>query len=111
MNNFRKWLCREYSDDLPSEIVKVFENENIPERWLISAARIVHRLSEMPWYTQEEISNEISLTKAELMTLNSFIRESEFLQNMIVYHGLGRKYWNTIIPYVKRGRIQKVINY
>ena len=111
MNNFRKWLCREYSDDLPSEIVKVFENENIPERWLISAARIVHRLSEMPWYTQEEISNEISLTKAELMTLNSFIRESEFLQNMIVYHGLGRKYWNTIIPYVKSGRIQKVINY
>ena len=45
------------------------------------------------------------------MTLNSFIRESEFLQNMIVYHGLGRKYWNTIIPYVKSGRIQKVINY
>ena len=111
MNNFRKWLCREYSDDLPSEIVKVFENENIPERWLISAARIVHRLSEMPWYTQEEISNEISLTKAELMTLNSFIRESKFLQDVIVHHGLGRKYWNTIIPYVKSGKIDKVINH
>ena len=24
---------------------------------------------------------------------------------------MGRKYWNTIIPYAKSGRIQKVINY
>ena len=112
MNKFIiEWLYGEYTDDVSSDIIELFESQNIPKRWVIPATRIVHRLSEMPWYTQEEILNEISLTKAELITLNSFIRESEFLQNMIVYHGLGRKYWNTIIPYVKSGKINKVINY
>ena len=108
---FQNWLYKEYSDDVPNDIINVIESEGIPKRWVTTASRIIHRLSEMPWYTQEKISNEISLTKAELITLNSFIRESNFLQDIIVYHGLGRKYWNTIIPYVKSGKINKVINY
>ena len=108
---FQSWLYKEYSDDVPNDIINVIEGEGIPKRWVIAAARIIHRLSEMPWYTQEEISNEISLTIAELMTLNSFIRESKLLQDVIVHQGLGRKYWNTIIPYVKSGNINKVINH
>ena len=108
---FQSWLYKEYSDDVPNDIINLIEGEGIPKRWVIAAARIIHRLSEMPWYTQEEISNEISLTIAELMTLNSFIRESKLLQDVIVHQGLGRKYWNTIIPYVKSGNINKVINY
>jgi len=108
---FQNWLYNEYSDDVPNDIIDVIESEGIPKRWTTATSRIIHRLSEMPWYTQEEILNEISLTKAELITLNSFIRESEFLQGMIVHHGLGRKYWNTIIPYVKSSKINKVINY
>ena len=109
--DFQNWLYGEYSDNLPNEIIEVFKNENIPERWLIPATKIVHRLSEMPWYTQEKLSKETLLTKAELITLNSFIRHSDFLQEMMVHNGLGRKYWNTIIPYVKSGKINKVINY
>ena len=108
---FQSWLYKEYSDDVPNDIINLIEGEGIPKRWVIAAARIIHRLSEMPWYTQEEISNEISLTIAELMTLNSFIRESKLLQDVIVHQGLGRKYWNTIIPYVKSGNINKVINH
>ena len=109
--DFQNWLYGEYSDNVPNEIIEIFKNENIPERWLTPATKIVHRLSEMPWYTQEKLSEETLLTKAELITLNSFIRHSDFLQEMMVHNGLGRKYWNTIIPYVKSGKINKVINY
>ena len=51
------------------------------------------------------------LNKDELINLNKLIRESNELQEIIVTKGMGRKYWNTIIPYAKSGRIQKVINY
>ena len=108
---FQSWLHKEYSDEVPNDIINVIESEGIPKRWTLATSRIIHRLSEMPWYTQEQILNEISLTKDELITLNSSIRESEFLQDIILYHGLGRKYWNTMIPYVKSGKIDKVINY
>ena len=111
MNNFQNWLYEEYSDNVPSKVIKILENENIPTKWVIHAARIVHRLSEMPWYSQEKLAKETSLTKVDLICLNSFIRHSDFLQEMMVHNGLGRKYWNTIIPYVKSGKINKVINY
>jgi dTDP-4-amino-4,6-dideoxy-D-glucose ammonia-lyase len=108
---FQNWLHKEYSDEVSNDIINVIESEGIPKRWTLATSRIIHRLSEMPWYTQEQILNEISLTKEELITLNSSIRESEFLQDIILHQGLGRKYWNTMIPYVKSGKIDKVINY
>ena len=111
MNNFRKWLYEEYSDNVPSKVIDRLANEDIPKKWIIPAARIVHRLSEMPWYSQEKLAKETSLNRVDLICLNSLIRQSDFLQEMIVHNGLGRKYWNTIIPYAKSGRIQKVINY
>jgi dTDP-4-amino-4,6-dideoxy-D-glucose ammonia-lyase len=107
----KKWLYNNYNDILPSELKDIFERSHIQKRWYGQASLIVHRLSEMPWTTQRELSNETSMDVAELMTLNSFIRESEELQNIIVHEGLGRKYWNTMIPYVKSGKIDKVINY
>ena len=107
----KKWLYNNYNDILPSELKDIFERSHIQKRWYGQVSLIVHRLSEMPWTTQRELSNETSMDVAELMTLNSFIRESEELQNIIVHEGLGRKYWNTMIPYVKSGKIDKVINY
>ena len=101
MDNFQNWLYEEYSDNIPSKVIKVLENEDIPTKWIIPAARIIHRLSEMPWYSQEKLAKETSLNKVDLICLNSLIRKSDFLQEMIVHNGLGRKYWNTIIPYAK----------
>ena len=111
MKNFQNWLYGEYTDNVPSKVIDRLEKEDIPTKWIIPAARIVHRLSEMPWYSQEKLAEETSLSKVDLVCLNSLIRQSNFLQEMIVYNGLGRKYWNTIIPYAKSGRIQKVINH
>ena len=56
---FQSWLCKEYSDDVPNDIINVIEGDGIPKRWVTAASRIIHHLSEMPWYTQEKISNEI----------------------------------------------------
>ena len=107
----KNWLYDEYNSNIPDELLNIFIGANIPKRWYGQASIIIHRLSEMPWTTQKELSKETSMGVAELMTLNSFIRESEELQNIIVHEGLGRKYWNTMIPYVKSGKINKVINY
>jgi dTDP-4-amino-4,6-dideoxy-D-glucose ammonia-lyase len=111
IDGIQKWLYNDYTDKLPNELIRLFEDSHIPKRWFNHAALIVHRLSEMPWYTQRKLAEETSLSIAELFTLNSFIRESSELQNIILHEGLGRKYWNTMIPYVKSGKIDKVINY
>ena len=107
----KDWLYNKHSTDLPDELIDIFERSHIQKRWYDQASLIVHRLSEMPWTTQRELSEETSMGIAELMTLNSYIRESDELQNIILHQGLGRKYWNTMIPYVKSGKIDKVINY
>ena len=81
---FQSWLYKEYSDDVPNDIINVIENEGIPKRWVTSASRIIHRLSEKPWYTQKEIIQETNLSKDEIIKLNVAIRNSEFLQNLII---------------------------
>ena len=43
--------------------------------------------------------------------MNKIIHDSDLLQQMIVFEGLGKKYWNTIIPYTKNGAVEKVVNY
>ena len=108
---FQKWLYREYSDDVPKDVIELIRDQGVPNSQIIPAANIIHRLSEMPWYTQEQLFEETKSSKSELIVLNSLIRESDFFQEMIVHHGLGRKYWNTIIPYVQSGLIDKVLNY
>ncbi|OUX44586.1 hypothetical protein CBE37_01045 [bacterium TMED277] len=107
----KDWLYKDYDNNLPIELIDIFKKSHIQESWYIPASIVVHKLSELPWTTQRELSKETSMTISELMTLNSFIRESEELQNIILHEGLGRKYWNTMIPYVKSGKIDKVINY
>jgi dTDP-4-amino-4,6-dideoxy-D-glucose ammonia-lyase len=111
----KPWLYNEYSIGLPKSVSDVIKN-NLPSEykkktWVTKVALIVHRLSEMPWYTQEQISDEIGISKKELIKLNKIIRESDFFQDLIVKEGLGKKYWNTIIPYTKNGAVEKVVNY
>ena len=62
MNSFQKWLIKDFTYHIPEEVKKVLINEKIPDQWLNEAAFIIHRLSETPWTTQEEISKETSLS-------------------------------------------------
>tara|TARA_Y100000593_G_scaffold95125_1_gene200243 strand:- start:12643 stop:14178 length:1536 start_codon:yes stop_codon:yes gene_type:complete len=111
MIDFKKWLYKDYSVSLPQNIIDIFLKEGIPEDKIIPTSKIIHFLSEMPWYTQEKILEDTGLLKKELIELNELIRNSELLQQMIVFEGLGKKYWNTMLSHVKSGNIEKVINY
>ena len=79
--SIKKWLLSDYTDNIPGDLKDLFESSYVPKRWYKQASLIIHRLSEMPWYTQRKLSSETKLTVAELMTLNSFIRESKEIQN------------------------------
>ena len=65
----------------------------------------------MPWTTQEDLLNELNISKDKLKELNELIYNNDFFQQLIVKEGLGRKYWNTMIPYIKNGVNEKVVNY
>ena len=52
----KNWLYNEYSSNIPNELLDIFSNIKIPSRWYEQASIIIHRLSEMPWTTQRELS-------------------------------------------------------
>ena len=111
MEHFKKWLYKDYSTYIPQNIIDILLKEGIPEDKIIPASKIIHHLSEMPWYTQEKLLKDTGLLKEELIKLNKLIHDSNLLQQMIVFEGLGKKYWNTMLSHVKSGNIEKVINY
>ena len=54
---------------------------------------------------------ELDTDKEDLERLNDIIRNNDFFQQLMLKEGLGRKYWNTMIPYIKNGVNEKVVNY
>ena len=87
---FKKWLYKDYSTSLPQDIIDIFLEEGIPKDKIIPASKISHHLSEMPWYTQQNLLEDTGLSKEELIKLNKLIHDSDFLQQMIVFEGLGK---------------------
>mgnify|MGYP004453458659 FL=1 len=108
---FKKWLYSEYSSNIPSPIKDILIQENIPTEWIIHASKIIHHLSEMPWYSQRNLIEDTGLSKSNLIKLNKIIHDSDFLQQMIVFEGLGKKYWNTMLAHIRSGKIEKVLNH
>jgi len=109
----KKWLYSNLPLDVDNQIKNIILNELPQEykKYLDSVFIIVYRLSNMPWYTQKEIMRETNLTKDRIIKLNSVIRNSEFLQDLIINKGIGKKYWKTIIPLLKTGSVDNVLNY
>jgi len=115
LNIMKRWLQNEFSIGLPKEVQQIIKS-NLPPQykkktWIVKVGLIIHRLSEMPWYTQKQLLDEVGINKNKLIKLNKIIRENKFFQDLILKNGLGKKYWNTIIPYVKNGSVDKVLNY
>ena len=77
-NIIEDWLIVEYSNQIPNQLGEVLKIEGIKDRWILPASRIIHRLSEMPWYSQKELMDETGLSLVELIELNKIIRDSEF---------------------------------
>ena len=107
----RDWLQSEYHMFLPEEVHNIIKNEVSDWTIVEDISLIIHRLSEMPWTTQKDLLGELNISKDRLRELNKVIYNNDFFQQLIVKEGLGRKYWNTMIPYIKNGVTEKVVNY
>ena len=104
----RNWLQSEYH--MPDEVHTII-SEEVDNPMVEDIALIIHRLSEMPWTTQKDLLEELNISKDELRELNKVIYNNDFFQQLMLKEGLGRKYWNTMIPYIKNGVDEKVVNY
>ena len=110
----KDWLQSEFKPDVPKDIISIIKDEAdivLDDRDSKRVALIIHRLSEMPWTTQEQIWKELDISQGWLGHLNETIRNSRFFQQLIIKEGLGRKYWNTMIPYIKNRVNEKVVNH
>ena len=115
INIVKKWLQNSHHVcvELPKEVYD-FISEKEPRLNFDDVndiAFIIHRFSEMPWTTQEEMLKELDTDKEDLERLNDIIRNNDFFQQLMLKEGLGRKYWNTMIPYIKNGVNEKVVNH
>ncbi len=99
--------------ELPKEVYDFIDEKEPGLNYddISDVAFIIHRFSEMPWTTQEEMLKELDTDKEDLERLNDIVRNNDFFQELMLKGGLGRKYWNTMIPYIKNGVNEKVVNY
>ena len=81
-----------------NEINKSLLNDNYFKLYL----DIIKLFSKNPWITQKEVFNSLKISnKNDLITINKIIRSSDLAQEIITKLGIGKKYWNTIIPFAK----------
>ncbi len=103
------WLNGDNPLDIPSALQSKLSEELYESKFVNAVSVIVHRLSNIPWYTQKEILEEVNLTKDELIKVNEYIRGNSLLQEAITKLGVGRKYWNTMSTFANRTK--DVIDY
>ena len=75
---FEEWLTKGLITDTSSIHVileKYLSSSYSSKKWLNAVSTIVYRMSETPWQTQREISEETGLTKKELIEINEVIRD------------------------------------
>ncbi len=92
-------MKKDYLDFLKE---KKTENSLLNENHINLYFDIVNLFSKTPWTTQEEVLKLFKISdKKILISLNDVIRNSDFAQKFITKLGVGKKYWNTIIPFAK----------
>ena len=79
----RDWLQTEHNMFLPDEVHNIISEEVKNETYGVEdIALIIHRLSEMPWTTQEELINELNIDKEKLIELNEIIYNNDFMYSI-----------------------------
>ena len=107
----KQWLYSSLPFNVDEEVRSLIQKEIGYQNLIDEALIIVYNLANMPWYTQKEIMEETNLDKDELIKLNKIIRDSLFLQDLIMNEGIGKKYWKTIIPIINSKSIDNTLNY
>jgi dTDP-4-amino-4,6-dideoxy-D-glucose ammonia-lyase len=78
--------------------------------WAARAFRIAHRFSRDPWTEQTSVLLDENIAVEQLIRLNAVIRESDFLQQLMVQEGVARQYWSTILPLIETNSISAVLS-
>ncbi len=100
-------MIKKYSVQLKDHYYDYIDKNNIDKFFLSDSyfqlyLDIIELFSKNPWTTQENILNSLKiLNKRNLIIINEIIRNSELAQKLITKLGIGKKYWNTIIPFAK----------
>lgn len=124
--SLRRWLWGELPHTVPDCARKILRHQMVAgllkhglitnpkdpralDGWVDRCFRIVQRFSRDPWTTQESVLEQESLDPPQLIRLNAALRDSGFLQNLMVGEGLAHKYWTTILPLIETGSIHAVM--
>ena len=83
----KDWLQSEFKSDVPKDIISIIKDESdivLDDIDSKRVALIIHRLSEMPWTTQEQIWKELDISHGWLGHFIETIRNSKFFQQLII---------------------------
>ena len=101
---FKKELSIPKGTHLQEIIDEIKDNSNQSidlDKFLKPIIQIIFKLANNPWITQEEIFSELKISKEELILINKYMRENQYIQNLIIKEGAGYKYWQSISPFCK----------
>ena len=94
-------LSYEYKQIINLVVDKDLRNKFSKDEYFNKSIYIIHEFSNNPWATQNEILNYLNITIEDLNTLNLIVRSSDLFQDIILKKGIGKKYWNSIVPFAK----------
>ena len=74
----KNWVQSEFNLNLPNDVFnlisqKLQDTEYNSNLDVTNVAYIIHKLSEIPWYTQNQILNDLKINKDKLNELNKII--------------------------------------
>ena len=73
--------------------------------------KIIDLYSENPFVTQQAIAQHLNVSQAQLLNINTVMRNSSFVQQVITQDIRNQQYWkNTIVPLTQSGTIRNVLN-
>ncbi len=124
-SQLRALLWKELPDEVPERALAILRHQMVDgllrhrlvdnpkdsaalDLWGSRVFRIVHRFSDDPWTTEERIMADEGLDRGQLIRLHSSIRESDFLQRLMIQEGRAQQYWKSILPLIETGSIHAV---
>lgn len=123
----KQWLWRDLPNETPETARHILRHQLLNQllaqqlvtnpkdtealdAWADRAFRIVHRFSRDPWAQQADILSRERLAPPQLAGLNAALRDSAFVQRLMIHDGVARQYWSTILPLVETGSIDAVLS-
>ena len=81
-------------------VKKNLDSKFLSEEYFDKFIRIIDLFSKKPLTTQKQIFDILNFSnKKELIDINKVIINSDLAQQIILKDGIGKKYWNTVIPF------------